>query len=385
MIKQETGFTLVELMITMVVFVLVLAAGAQIFTGLLTQFKQQSKMAETNIEAIVGLETLRRDIEHAGYGLPWTFQNAINYNEAASAPASNYNDAPINPPRGIISGNKINYANVINDSDYLIIKAITVARNETCEKWTTLQSSPTPFSDTYNPRVWSATSENLQAAEKVIVISLGGTTDQRMLIMNNAAFFDQYSNVGSSPWTPMGPTDIRIVYGVNPDTDLSMPFNRADYFVSTTNVPLSCAQNTGVLEKAVVNQNDGNLDLLPLLDCVADMQVVFGMDTDADGAVNCYVNNLADVLAPVNAQNIREQVREVRVYILAHEGQYDRDFTYNPPSPPSTIRVGEPEVAISCTGAVLGRDLDFSLSGITNWQNYRWKAYTLVVSPDNLR
>ena len=64
--KKEAGFTLIELLITMVVFVLVIAAGSQIFTGLLTQFKQQSKIAETNIEGTVGLEILKQDIGHAG-------------------------------------------------------------------------------------------------------------------------------------------------------------------------------------------------------------------------------------------------------------------------------------------------------------------------------
>jgi prepilin-type N-terminal cleavage/methylation domain-containing protein len=44
MIKREEGFTLIELLITMVIFILVIAAGSQIFTGLLTQFKQQSKV-----------------------------------------------------------------------------------------------------------------------------------------------------------------------------------------------------------------------------------------------------------------------------------------------------------------------------------------------------
>ncbi len=84
MIRREAGFTLIELLITMVIFILVIAAGSQIFTGLLTQFKQQSKIAETNIEGIVGLEILRQDIEHAGYGLPWVIPTGVTYSEASS-------------------------------------------------------------------------------------------------------------------------------------------------------------------------------------------------------------------------------------------------------------------------------------------------------------
>ena len=69
MIKKEAGFTLIELMVTMVIFVLAIAAASQMFIGQLTQFKQQGKIAETNIEGIIGLELLRRDVAHADLGL----------------------------------------------------------------------------------------------------------------------------------------------------------------------------------------------------------------------------------------------------------------------------------------------------------------------------
>ena len=66
MIQNQKGFTLVELIVTMTIFVLVIAAASGVFTGLLTQFKQQSKITETNIEGVVGLEILRHDLSSAG-------------------------------------------------------------------------------------------------------------------------------------------------------------------------------------------------------------------------------------------------------------------------------------------------------------------------------
>jgi hypothetical protein len=67
----------------------------------------------------------------------------------------------------------------------------------------------------------------------------------------------------------------------------------------------------------------------------------------------------------------------VRVYILAHEGQRDTSFTY----PTNPIYVGGSTNEI---GSSSGRPFDFSAAGITPWQNYRWKIYTLVVKLDNL-
>jgi hypothetical protein len=152
-----------------------------------------------------------------------------------------------------------------------------------------------------------------------------------------------------------------------------MPFNRADYYISTTvDRPTHCAQGTGVLVKAIVSQANGGfngLDMLPLLDCVADMQVVTYLDTNVDGQWETMSNglNLGSAL------NVREQLKEVHLYILAHEGL--RDMTYTQPS--NIILVGQ--------SAILGRNFDLTTLADPDWQHYRWKVYRLIVRPDNLR
>ncbi len=373
----EGGFTLVELMITMVVFVLTIAAASGIFTGLLTQFKQQSKIAETNTEGIIGLEILRRDIEHAGYGLPWS--GLIAYNEAASAPASNFNDSTTtSPPKAIVSGNNVTFFGggnaIFNGTDYLVIKAVNAAANGTCQKWTNLRQAPFSTTAPGNPRIWNTTSDAFVGTERVIVLSMS-TNSMRQLVTNGATFSTTYNNITITPWPPTDQSEVRVVYGVDPGTDLRMPFSRADYYIlkfdstGTDIVPIRCAPNTGVLRKAVVNQSAGTFagGTLPILDCVADMQVIFRLDTNNDGTID----NTTDVISGLSAQQIREQVREVRVYILAQEGQRDPNYTY----PNATVTVGE---------FGLGRVFNFAEAGITNWQNYRWKLYTLVVKPNNL-
>jgi len=385
MIRCEKGFTLIELLITMVIFILVIAAGSQIFTGLLTQFKQQSKITETNIEGIVGLEILRQDIEHAGYGLPWVIPTGVTYSEASSSPASTYNDAS-NPPRAILSGNNVGF----NGSDYLVIKAINVASSHQCKKWTTLKAAPFGSSPAPgNPRIWVPDRENVNKKDdgttnnnvRVIVLSPGATeVNSRTLVINGTTFFANYSNITTSPWPPSDTTETRIIYGVDPDTALRMPFNRADYYVSTTNVPQRCAAGTGILIKSVIEQVTGNRGAgLPLLDCVADMQVIFGLDNDEDGdfvdGTGTPPDGYSDDVSGLTVQQIRTRVKEVRIFILAHEGQIDANYTYPNNSiaiPPSS----DPAAGLGST---------FDLTTLTNWQNYRWKLYTMVVKPNNLR
>jgi prepilin-type N-terminal cleavage/methylation domain-containing protein len=400
--SSEAGFTLVELLITMVIFVFFIAAASQVFTGLLTQFKQQSKIAETNIEGIIGLEILRQDIEHAGYGLPWNL-NGASYSEAGVETATpwvdrDFNDGPptnpargtdpgdpaSNPPGAIRSGN--GYA--LNSSDVLVIKAINVARNNASEKWTHLFTGNTVTK-------WNPARERLETSDRVIVLSPGTT---RTLVVNGGSFTTRYNaNTDPTPDGLMDPafapgdnTETRVVYGVTPPanpvtTSLRMPFNRADYYVRRpTTMPQRCAKKigtdtgTGILYKATVNQADGLLNELPLFDCAADMQVDFWLDTDGDGRINWPPS---DNISALTAQQIREQVKEVRVYILAHEGQKDINYDFS---------MGGTREFLSAIEVLdnNSRTINFvnlkTLIGNPEYKYYRWKVYTIVVKLMNL-
>lgn len=398
--KREAGFTLTELLITMVVFVLAIAAGSQIFTALLTQFKQQSKIAETNIEGIIGLEILKRDIEHAGYGLPW-FVDTNNdgnandwwllttYSEGAGAGVFNDGDPASSPlpapggvrraPRAIFSDNNTG----MNGSDYLVIKSINVARSDPSEEWTLLRAAP--FSAD-NPKVWSPTTENLSSTDRVIVLISGGTTGttHRRLIVDGAlSFYTTYGNITSSPWPPTDSTENRIVYGVAPESTatLRMPFNRADYYIyrPLTSMPTRCAPQTGILYKGVMKHADGTLFELPLLDCVADMQVTYLLDANADNIIDWPPS---DSLIGLTAEQIRDRVKEVRVYIVAQEGQ--RDVTYD-------FSLGGTRESITVTEKFQANSRDIptvnlrTQIGDPEYKYYRWKLYTIVVKPIDLR
>lgn len=366
MIQREKGFTFVELLIVTAILGFVLAAGSEMFVSLLVGYKQQSKISETNIEGIIGLEMLRRDIESAGYGLPWVIPSGTTYREAENATAALYNDSTASAaPRALLSGLDA------SGRAYLVVKAVNLGRNSASTKWTNLLVSGATTS-------WDPSTENLEPNDRVIVISPGATAANSRTLSGptgaNLASTVQMSGVSALA----DPNESRIVYGVDPDTNLWMPFNRADYYVSfSVTVPGRCAPGTGVLVKSNINHADGRLNTVPLLDCVADMQVVTYLDTVGDGAWDLRENGLDPTISAsaVNALTIRNRLVEVRVYILAHEGQRDTSYT-NTTNP---MLVGESDLL------GLGRNFDLTTLGITNWHNYRWKVYTLAVKPNNLR
>jgi prepilin-type N-terminal cleavage/methylation domain-containing protein len=361
--KHEQGFSFLEMLMVMVILGFVLTAGSDMVVSLLRGYKQQSKVSETNIEGIISLELMRRDIESAGYGLPWVIPSGTTYQEAQNAPASAYNDSNANAPRALLSG--------FDGSGraYLVVKAINLGSNDACTKWTTLLTSGATTT-------WDPSTENLSSTDRVIVLSPGATAaNSRTLVGPGGSTITQLQMSSVSALADFNET--RIVYGVAPadgTNPLRMPFNRADYYVSTTvALPGRCAPGTGVLVKSTVNQADGGSTTVPLFDCVADMQVVTYLDTNADGSWDTSSNGLAVAASATAAQTIRDQLKEVHVFILTHEGQLDTSYTHvtNP------MLVGE--------SAALGRNFNFSTSGITHWQNYRWKIYTLVIRPNNLR
>jgi len=381
--RRQSGLTLVELMITMVIFLIVIAAMSNIFVSLLGQFKQQSKIAETNIEGAVGLEIMRRDIESAGYGLARNLDGAA-YTEAANdgSTAQNeqdYNDGPpgnpargtdtagaSNPPGALRSGNNEGQGG----SDVLVIKAVNVATNSASSKWTHLHSGNTVTE-------WNPASERLENNDWAVVQRFGG--NDTTLVSAGGTYKARYSagppaGLTSAGFAPLDSTETRVVYGIAPATaaDIRMPFNRTDYYLRTpaapADMPSQCAAGTGILYKGTVNHADGNLTELPILDCVADMQVAYGLDTDGDGTVD----TTTDDISVLTAIQIRQQVRQVRVDTLAQEGQKDPTFTF-----------GTNPIYIGVAG--MGRNFDFTSSGITDWQRYRWRLYTISVSPDNLR
>lgn len=397
MSRKESGFTLVELLITILMTGLILAAASSSFLSLLSLSRTQGRIAESN-ESMIGMELLRRDIESAGTGLFWDDPLPTAYivesNNPVVSGASSFNEPTTGAPRAILARNNTVFTagadSQFNGSSYLVIKSVNVAGNAAGDKWSYVQSGGAVIQwNAPNPLV----NENLQTNDNVIVLNPRDKTS-RPLIVNGTSFSTSYKQVAGGPdqlvnsaFAPRSvalggnPYDIYIVSGITSSNDLApvRPFNRADYFISRSQpdlvpVPARCAPNTGVLFKAVMTHNGASaFTYQPLLDCVADMQVFFGVDSDNDGifesplygGTDAYISTLPTTST---AQQIRTQVKEVRIYILTHEGRMDPNFTY----PSATITVGENNVGIAHS---------FNLGTNTH---YRWKVYRLITQPQNL-
>ena len=389
MLGDNRGFSLPEMIVVMAIFIVVIMVTASGFETVINKVGQQTKLMETDIGSVVGLELFRSDLQNAGYGLPWTFQAtpaAANYVEVGASGTGlpvgatffetgkepkSYDDAPGGVPRAVQSGDTTFNEDDDVGSKYLVLKSLTVAPGATQKKWITASFSESVM----NVSSWNVPERDFSTAsgatERVMALRnvfIDGIPSRQLQVRDGgyAVLFSKYTSLT----VPHSSGDVFQIYGVDPTTQPRMPFNRADYYVRRPdNPPAACAPGTGVLYKAQLGHN-GTFSEMPLLDCVADMQVVYGLGTAGSPEINQHATSL-----PGAAQEIREQLKEIRVYILAQTGKKDSGYTH----PDAAIWVGE-----TLGGTPQGREFDFATHIGSDWRNYRWKLYTVVVRPQNL-
>lgn len=408
-LHDNRGFSLVEMMVVMAIFVTVIMITTSAFDSIVSRSSGHAKSAQSNIEGIVGLEVLRADLDAAGFGLPWSFSGTITpayYTESQvvatqayvngtgiDPSSTDFNDAPAGVPRAILT--KAATSGVRTGVDYLVIKSTASAMNTTAKQWSYLTYS----SATVGGKIkqWGTSADNLASGAggtyaRVISINTTFTTtgsvDRQLVVKNGSYSYRVTGVVAPADFSPGDPSQTFNVYGIQSETGalpanepLRMPFNRADYFVyrKTTNpgIPQRCAPGTGSLYKAPIlheagSSTGGYNGPYPLVDCVLDLQVVFVLDVDNNGNLS-----YTDSLAGKSAAEIRQQLKQVKAYILAQEGQKDRGFTY----PSSSIVVAPAGMA------TLGHTwTDSTLTDTVgpDWKNYRWKVYEISVQPKNL-
>jgi len=414
-LKSNNGFSLLEVIIALGLFVVVLAITSKTMNTIMTQGFKVEHSEESNIEGVIGLEMLRHDIAQAGFGLFTDDSSIPAYVEATSAPASTYNDAS-NVPRAVVAGDNLN-SPVLQGTDYLALKATTLGEASTLGRAHASQLW-TYVTDDGIPKQWNGGHVFADNTDRVIVLDQAydksvGLVVRKLVMQSSDNYAVAYNSGGSSYFRGMDDATYENIftpatnkrfylYGITTAAagkfGLSAPFNRTDYYVQRIvggegGVPASCSPATGVLYKGVMPHAAAGGSLIakriPVMDCVANMQVVLGWNmqvspersnaidvlSNADGTATATAANgsnpsgltVAAIMA--NPAEVRTRLRQVKVYILAQDGQVDRNFT----NTNTALPMGD-------EGALVGI-VDLTQA---NMLHYRWKLYRVVVRPRNL-
>lgn len=226
MVRDRQGFSLVELIVVMAIFIIVIAITGDAFNLMQKQSVLQSRMAESNIEGVVGLEIMRKDLASAGFGLPWSFQSAINYQEADNSEtmAKVYNDALSGIPLAVSGGDNVASSvdsKLLGGTDYLVIRSTSIGSTQAAQRWSYMnytgmaKPSPVPL------KSWSG--ENLADGDLVTVvsISLSGEFSKQLVVDSSSNFFTTKDNLGL--FEPQQSKVTNYVYGVYRRANASDP------------------------------------------------------------------------------------------------------------------------------------------------------------------
>ena len=288
------------------------------YINLLKGFKSGSKEIESQIEKVVGLELLRLDLEHAGFGI-----------------GVDQTDLPLEWDE---TDKKLTIRSTLNNS------------NQQTFGWLMVNCSSGSWPEDY--------------------------VDSRENTSNtNIVFLDVYSKnfVANMDFLTCPGSGIYLGFPVQDSVAdgtgngcFTQWCNIITYSLSSSQNISTCNPNTQNLVRKTGSSalNDGTGT--PILNCVADFQVRFDLDTDGDNVVD---STNSDSI-PTTATDLRAQVRRVNVYILVQEGEKNSDFEY--------------QNAQDCeTGKCVYID-EVELKLPEDYIHYKWKVIKLSVKPMNL-
>ncbi|MGB9715458.1 MAG: prepilin-type N-terminal cleavage/methylation domain-containing protein [Thermodesulfovibrionales bacterium] len=335
-IKTQKGVTLIELLVGIAIFSIIIAGVYGVYVSQLKHTTREHRIAESEMELEIVKNFIERDIAMAGYGL-----------------ADDYGGLGFSPV-GIGATN--------SDPDTLTLMGTALGRlSRSSQGWSYIMTSTPTF------QIWGDVREDVQAGDRVIYME----PNTKTLLSSGGTWLFTYP---ASPTTERG----TLVYGLHTENS-NFPYYAVEYRLGG-NPPNFCANGTQSLLRAESKDNIPPIpqEREPILDCVLDFQIAFGLDTNEDGTIDLWDNG--GVQASIyDSKGLRDRLKQVRLYILVQLGMRDPDFTYSNPDPayianPDRIWVGD-------SGIGTGREITLT----TEQRRFRWRVISLSITPKNIR
>lgn len=329
-IKLETGFSLIELMVTMILGALILTGLVQTYSASNENFGDMKQATERNENGRYALEQVRKDLRHAGfYGdyfdLPLAGssmpdpcdEDAADIQDALAFPVQGYNNVSTSPL------SCLDTSDIVSGSDILVVR-----RADT----TPLSGSDTPVqNEVYLQSNFQ--SFEIQKGGDPTLFELGSlNADNTVNDVGTTAdgsaptIFKKYNLATASPVS----NDLRVAADIR-------KFHVHIYFVSPCNVPAGSATScTGS------NDDDGNpiptlkrLELtsvsgsttfskVSLVEGVENMQIDYGIDNSLEENVG-YGTPDQYVASPTTAQF--SNIVSSKVYFLVRNLSTSEDYS----------------------------------------------------------
>lgn len=312
-IQSDSGYTLIEMLIAIAVSGIVMAGLISVFTTANRAYTRQDETANLQQNLRVAKMNIERDIRMAGCGFGTTFNYLSNYLAPVPGavrnpdpntiyPLANINADPLNANSDSLTISYVNYSDPCNGvlpqltpstvlgAIDLVTMTITVINN--------LDSTSNPPFPAYSS--WKTVPPPPCTAGQLLAIYTRSVSENSTALRS-----DVFTVAGIVSGLNLPFSNISNIVGTQP------PANSTINFFSATQLVTVTYSNNHYLSIPIAIRPPPTLDRngVALAENIEDIQFTFGLDTDADGVVDSWVNA---TLVPAQ----QTQIRQVRVSIV---------------------------------------------------------------------
>lgn len=356
LLEKNGGFSLVELLVVLAIFSVILAV---VFSSYITQVKhtgREYRVAEAEMEVGIARGIIERDMAMAGYGIAEDYSAATLPAFTAPRVASATNGGP----------------------DTLTLTGTALGMDsKQAQAWTYIDAAAPTFK-----LDWGDSRENLEANDRIVLMEPGS----KKLLAEGGKWLFNYDGSNGTPGNRLTtldggtsystPTVGTLVYGLCGSSNTScnaagiaQPYYAVRYYLGGA-APSNCASGTQSLLRAESRTSASPVGGDSIMDCVLDMEIAFGLDTNEDGTIDTWDEG-GVTAGSYDVDSLRKRLKQIRMYILMQSGNLDPDYTS-----PSSIRVGD---------SLLGTGRDVDMTTVAQRQNYRWRVLSITATPRNIR
>lgn len=346
-LSAQTGFSLVELMVGLVIGLLVTLVIIQVFSVFEGRKRSTSGTTDAQTNGSIALMNIQRSVQIAGYGLPLPVADKDN------SPLKCAAFADFDPDNDAATNNSTNlFPLVIQDgagtaSDTIIVRYSTTA---------------------------------MGAIPVTIINSASATSSTGMVITNNIGCNNNDIALISSG-TSCTMTTVADANG-NPDTLQNLRLSA----LTPAGGPLvngakfACMGNWRNYTYQIVN-NELQLNGQPIVTEVVNMQAQYGVSTVANSnQVNEWVNASGATWAAPTVAN-RNRIKAIRVAVVVRNGLLEKEVVS---TACSSTTAANPTGVCAWDGSVYGEAPTINLTATPSWQNYRYRVFETIIPVRNM-
>lgn len=352
---RQTGFSLVEIMVALVIGLLTTLVIMQVFSFFEGQKRATTGTADAQTNGSIALYTIGRDLQMAGFGLIPVQDSPIECNPAPTIDSGAYT-TPVST-----TGARVNL-----DLTPVII---------------TDGGAAAGVSDSIS----IAYGTNTMGGVPTLITALVGTT---ATVDNNLGCRPCdtaliVSGPNCTATTVIGPTAV----AANCPNAAPPAFSTTTSLILQDVVGIAAGANLACLgswNRIVYRVNNGNLEVngVPTLSGIVNMQAQYGISpTAGSNQINQWVEATAATTwnAPTVAN--RNRIKAVRLVVVARNGVMEKDIVS---TACSSTTAASPTGLCAWGGSAASPAPTIDLSNDANWANYRYRVFETIIPLRNM-